>query len=69
MARIAKSTLALLLTAVVLVIALQNTESMTTRLVFWSVSAPRSIILFMTFLVGLVSGAIAGYLGRPQKAQ
>jgi uncharacterized integral membrane protein len=41
------------------VIALQNRETVETQLLFVSVSMPRAVLLFITLLIGFVSGIFA----------
>ena len=47
---------ATVVTAVVVVLALQNTETVETKLLFATVSMPRAMLLFATFLVGVGCG-------------
>ena len=49
-------TLALALTT--LIVVLQNTEPVETRLLFTSVTMPRALLLGITLLVGLVCGLV-----------
>ena len=41
---------------VLVVIALQNTETVATRLLFWSVSMPRVLLLLLTLAFGFAAG-------------
>ena len=42
---------------IVLIAALQNTESVETRLLFATVTMPRALLLVCTFVIGAVIGA------------
>ena len=42
----------------VLIVVLQNTQSVETKLLFASITMPRALLLFLTFLCGFVAGAI-----------
>lgn len=44
----------------VLVVALQNTETVETRLLFATISMPRALLLFFTLLIGVLIGLIFG---------
>jgi len=50
----------LVLAGLALIVILQNTASVETRFLFWSVSAPRAVLLFGTALIGFVAGVIVG---------
>ena len=50
--------LAILGAVLVIIIILQNTESVETRLLFMRVSMPRAILLLLTGLIGFVVGMI-----------
>ncbi len=52
-----------------LVVSLQNTEAVETKLLFMSVTMPRVVLLVAVFLIGFVTGVLAmGYLSRePRK--
>lgn len=53
--------IAIVLAAVlVIVVALQNTESVETDVLFFTLSAPRVVLLTLTFLVGAVVGFVFG---------
>lgn len=43
----------------VLIVALQNTQSVETRILFMTVSMPRAVLLFVTLLIGFVLGLVA----------
>lgn len=46
-----------------LVVVLQNTEPVTTRLLFFTFEAPAALLLFAVGLVGFVLGLAAALLG------
>jgi uncharacterized integral membrane protein len=48
----------------VVVLILQNTESVNTRLLFVTVSMPRAVLLLTTLLVGFAAGVLVGYRWR-----
>lgn len=43
---------------IVLIVVLQNTASVETKLLFVTVTMPRAILLFGTFLIGFVLGLL-----------
>lgn len=59
MSRIKTWTLAVFAT-VTLIVAVQNTEAVDTRLLFTTVTMPRALLLIITLLVGVVIGLFAG---------
>ena len=58
--RTAKAITIALLAILVLIIVLQNTEQVETKLLFVSVSMPRAALLFGTLVVGFALGALTG---------
>lgn len=44
----------------VVVVILQNTETVQTRFLFFSLSMPHAVLLFVTLLVGLALGLLGG---------
>jgi uncharacterized integral membrane protein len=65
-----KLILAMLGAVLVIIIILQNTESVETRLLFMRVSMPRAILLFIACLIGFVVGMITTLtMQRAQKAK
>lgn len=53
---------------VALVIVLQNTEAVDTRLLFVTITMPRAVLLLITFLLGVIVGLLAAFLRkRPAK--
>jgi uncharacterized integral membrane protein len=56
---------AAILALLVLVVVLQNTESVETRLLFVSVTMPRAALLFGTLIIGFALGVVcAAWLVR-----
>jgi len=56
--RRAKLITAVVIAVLVVVLLLQNTQAVETRLIFMSVTMPRAMLLLVTFLLGFVSGAV-----------
>ena len=48
----------------VLIIVAQNTESVQTNLLFFSITLPRAVLLFITFLIGFVLGWLVHFRRR-----
>jgi len=44
-----------------MIIVLQNTETVETRLLIWSISMPRAVLLLGTSLIGFAAGIIASF--------
>ena len=42
-----------------MVIVLQNTEPVETRILFWSITMPRAVLLFGTTMIGFALGTLA----------
>ncbi|MEJ2553277.1 MAG: LapA family protein [Gammaproteobacteria bacterium] len=55
----AKWTLSLILVAVVLLFALQNTQVVEVRLLFWKLSMSRVLLIFLLLAVGAILGWVA----------
>ena len=54
-----------LVAVLVLVVVLQNTGSVETRILFATVTMPRAVLLFVTLLAGFVLGLVAsGWRGQ-----
>jgi len=51
----------------VLIVALQNTESVETRILLMTVSMPRAVLLFVTLLIGFVLGLVAASWRRRER--
>ena len=54
-----------------LIVFLQNTQAVETRVLFLTITMPRVLLLFVTFVLGFVGGLItASYvLRKPAKSQ
>jgi uncharacterized integral membrane protein len=61
----------LVLTLLVTIIVLQNTESVQTRILFIKITMPRALLLFITLLFGFIAGIIVsiGVVRRQKKKQ
>lgn len=56
-----KLVIALVLTVLVLVVLVQNTDTVETRLLFATVTMPRAMLLFGTLLIGFVLGLLLSF--------
>ena len=65
----AKIIIILIISLLALVVFLQNTETVETRLLFATIAMPRVLLLILTFITGFIVGLItASYvLRRPHK--
>lgn len=52
----AKLTATILLLVFVMVFAVQNAETVQIRMLFWEVEFPRSLLIFMMLLIGMLIG-------------
>ena len=54
-----------LVAVLVIIVVLQNTQSVETRILLVTLSMPRAVLLFVTLLLGFVLGLVAAsWLGR-----
>jgi len=53
----------------VVIVVLQNTEPVDTRVLFATLSMPRAVLLFVTFATGFVIGLLARDRVRPPGAE
>jgi uncharacterized integral membrane protein len=60
---------AIVLAVLAIVIVLQNTETVETKLLFATVSMPRATLLAVTFLLGAAAGALLAMAWSRRKAQ
>ncbi|NNF98626.1 MAG: LapA family protein [Desulfobacteraceae bacterium] len=44
---------------IAMILFLQNTQTVETRILFFTIAAPRAILLIATFLLGMTAGALA----------
>lgn len=58
--RALENSLVALLVVLAIVVVLQNTESVETRLLFVEIAMPRAVLLFVTMLIGIVIGLVLG---------
>ncbi len=45
------------------IVVLQNTESVDTEILVWTITMPRAAMLFVVLLLGFVLGLLLGYKG------
>lgn len=50
-----------------IIILLQNTQVINFRILFWKISMSQVILLFLMFLLGIITGYIPGYLRAKNK--
>ena len=60
----AKLIVILVLLALGAIVVFQNTESVQTNILFWSITMPRAILLPVTAAVGFVIGAIVCFRAK-----
>jgi uncharacterized integral membrane protein len=67
----AKIIIILVVSLLALVVSLQNTEAVETKLLFASITMPRVLLLILTFVSGFIVGLIAAsqILGRSRKSK
>lgn len=53
---------------IVVIVVLQNTESVETRVLFFSFTMPRALLLVITLVVGVIAGLLMGSRLRRNKA-
>ena len=56
-----KLVLGVVIALLALIIVLQNTETVETRLLFITISMPRAVLLFGTTLIGFALGVLASF--------
>ncbi|NNC90103.1 MAG: LapA family protein [Akkermansiaceae bacterium] len=49
---------------VALILVLQNTDNVETRLLFTTVTMPRAVLLLITFLLGIIVGLLVAFLRK-----
>jgi len=59
----------IVISLLVLIVVLQNTQSVDTKFLFVTVSMPRALLLFLTFLFGFIVGAVSivGFTKKDKK--
>ena len=55
-----KNIILLVLTTLVIILVLQNTQVVEVQFFFWKMSMSRALMLFGTFLIGLIAGWLLG---------
>ena len=65
----AKIIIILVISLLALVVSLQNTEAVETKLLFATITMPRVLLLILTFITGFIVGLITAsqVLGRTRK--
>ena len=49
------------LAALLIIVIIQNTESVETRILFVSLTMPRAVLLFVVFVIGIVTGLLTAF--------
>ena len=62
----AKIIIAVILLVIVVLFVLQNTEVVEARLLVWTVSMSRALMLLGTFLIGIIAGLL---MRRPKRKE
>jgi len=67
----AKITIAVVISLLTLILILQNTQAVETKLLFMTVTMPRALLLLVTFVIGLAAGLIvmSFLMSKPSKPQ
>jgi len=67
----AKVTIAVVISLLTLILILQNTQAVETKLLFMTVTMPRALLLLVTFVIGFAAGLIvmSFLMGKPSKPQ
>ena len=66
-----KTIISAIVSLLILIVILQNTQAVETRLLFMKVTMPRALLLVVTLLVGFVIGIVAAshFSGKLAKSQ
>jgi uncharacterized integral membrane protein len=62
-----KSIVMAIMALLVLVVVIQNTTTVETKILFFSLTAPLAVMLFSVLLIGFVLGVLAGMRGSSKK--
>jgi len=64
-----KMIMMIVVSLLVLIVALQNTTSVRTKILFITIEMPRAFLLFLTFLIGFITGMISAisFSGKSKK--
>jgi len=67
----AKVTIAVVISLLTLILILQNTQAVETKLLFMTVTMPRALLLMVTFVIGFTAGLIvmSFLMSKPSKPQ
>ena len=52
-----------------IIVILQNTEDVDTRILFVTISMPRALLIFISALIGAAVGMVAGMILNKKKAE
>ncbi len=65
----AKIVVEVIVTLLILIVVLQNTQAVETKLLFVTVTMPRALLLIVTLLAGFILGIVSGrhYRGKTRK--
>lgn len=58
---------ALILAGFSLIVMLQNTQTVTLRLLFWQIVLPQIVLIFLVLLIGFLLGYVAASRPAPQR--
>ncbi len=61
-----KTVIIIVLTFLVIIVVLQNTQPVETKLLFLTITMPKALLIIFTFLIGFASGVIAASLLRKE---
>lgn len=64
-----KTIAALILTALLLVIMLQNTQTVIIRFLFWEIILPQIILIFLVLVIGFLLGYIVSTLSASRRSR
>jgi uncharacterized integral membrane protein len=54
-----RAVIVIVISLLVLIVVLQNTQSVETKFLFITIGMPRALLLFLTFLFGFIVGAVS----------
>ena len=57
-----KLTVTLILSAFLMIVVLQNTEPVVTKILFVSITMPRAVLLFGTTMIGFALGVMTSFM-------
>lgn len=64
-----KTIIILLLSILLIIFALQNTEIIHVKLLFWGINIPLALLIFVCFTVGVITGIILPRGGTKKKKE